>query len=57
MAEEIICGPDPEPYLAAIQEYAEAGFEHVSLHQIGPDQSGFFDFYQREIRPRFQNGE
>jgi coenzyme F420-dependent glucose-6-phosphate dehydrogenase len=54
VAEGVICEADPEQYLAAIQEYAEAGFDHVSLHQIGPDQEGFFNFYQREVSPRLQ---
>lgn len=52
VAREVPCGPDPEPILAAVREYAEAGFDHVSLHQIGPDQTGFFDFYQRELMPK-----
>jgi len=56
VAEQVICEADPERYVAAIQEYAEAGFDHVSLHQIGPDQAGFFKFYQREVSPRLQNG-
>jgi hypothetical protein len=54
VAEEIPCGPDPEPILAAIQKYADAGIDHVSLHQLGPDQAGFFDFYERELSPRLQ---
>lgn len=54
VAEKVPCGPEPEPILAAIQEYADAGIEHVSLHQIGPDQAGFFDFYERELSPRLQ---
>lgn len=52
VAEAVIVGPDPQPYLKAIKSFAEAGFTHVSLHQIGPDQDGFFDFYQRELRPQ-----
>lgn len=55
VAGEMICGPDPEPYLAALQEYADAGFDCVCLHQIGPDQSGFFDFYRRELFPELRN--
>ncbi|HET9590941.1 MAG TPA: TIGR03557 family F420-dependent LLM class oxidoreductase [Anaerolineales bacterium] len=54
VAEKVICGPDPEPCIAAIRKYAEAGFDYVSLHQIGPDQEGFFDFYQRELSVRIQ---
>jgi coenzyme F420-dependent glucose-6-phosphate dehydrogenase len=57
VAERVICEPDPERYVAAIQEYVDAGFDHVSLHQIGPDQAGFFEFYQHEVLPRLQNGK
>lgn len=52
IAESIVCGPDPERHLAAIEEYAEAGYDHVYVHQIGPDQDGFFDFYAGEVLPR-----
>ncbi|HEX6270435.1 MAG TPA: TIGR03557 family F420-dependent LLM class oxidoreductase [Anaerolineales bacterium] len=54
VAERIICGPDPEPCIAALRKYAEAGFDYVSLHQIGPDQEGFFEFYKRELSLRIQ---
>jgi G6PDH family F420-dependent oxidoreductase len=46
------CGPDPEKHLDAIREYADAGFDKVYVHQIGPDQEGFFRFYEREILPK-----
>jgi hypothetical protein len=32
----------------------QAGFDRVSLHKIGPDQEGFFNFYQREVLPGLQ---
>jgi G6PDH family F420-dependent oxidoreductase len=51
LAETIVCGPDPERYLAAVRPFAEAGFDHLSFHQVGPDQAGFFDFFERELRP------
>jgi coenzyme F420-dependent glucose-6-phosphate dehydrogenase len=53
-AEAIICGPDPERHLAGIKEYADAGYTHVWVHQVGPDQEGFFRFYEREILPKFR---
>ncbi len=31
----------------------EQGKQHVYIHQVGPDQEGFFHFYQREVLPRF----
>jgi coenzyme F420-dependent glucose-6-phosphate dehydrogenase len=51
IAESIVCGPDPERHLAAIREYVDAGYDHVYVHQVGPDQEGFFSFYEREILP------
>jgi len=53
VAESIVCGPDPERHRAAIEEYVEAGYDHVYIHQIGPDQDGFLAFYQREVLPAF----
>jgi len=50
LAEKVVCGPDPEPYLKMLQKYIDAGFDHLYLHQVGPDQAGFFDFFEREIR-------
>jgi G6PDH family F420-dependent oxidoreductase len=54
VAQVITCGPDPERHLKAIREYVDAGYDHVYVHQIGPDQEGFFDFYRREILPEFK---
>jgi coenzyme F420-dependent glucose-6-phosphate dehydrogenase len=52
IAEAVVCGPDPEPHLEQLRSAIEAGFDHVFLHQIGPDQEGFFRFYEREVLPR-----
>jgi hypothetical protein len=38
---------------AAIQEFIDAGYENVYVHQVGDDQEGFFGFYEREILPHF----
>jgi G6PDH family F420-dependent oxidoreductase len=54
VAASIVCGPDPERHREAIQEYVDAGYDHVYVHQIGDDQEGFFDFYEREILPAFR---
>jgi hypothetical protein len=52
VAAQIVCGPDPERHLEAISAYAEAGIDHVYIHQIGPDQEGALRFYADEIMPR-----
>lgn len=54
VTERIVCGPDPEKHLANIQKFIDAGFDKVYIHQVGPDQEGFFQFYQQEILPKFQ---
>jgi coenzyme F420-dependent glucose-6-phosphate dehydrogenase len=48
----IPCGPDPEKHLRAIREYIKAGYDHIFIHQIGPNQEQFMDFYAREIFPK-----
>jgi coenzyme F420-dependent glucose-6-phosphate dehydrogenase len=55
VAESIVCGPDPERHLAAIRQYAEAGYDHVCIHQVGKDQKGFVTFYAEEILPRLES--
>jgi G6PDH family F420-dependent oxidoreductase len=52
VAREVICGPDPERHIARIKEYADAGYDHVWIHQIGPDQEGFFRFFEKDILPK-----
>ncbi len=51
LAEILVLGPDPEKHLKSIREYIDAGFDHIYFHQIGPDQEGFFNFYEKEILP------
>lgn len=54
ISSSVVCGPDPEPVLEAIDRYRRSGFTHVWLHQIGPDQQGFFGFFKHEIQPRLE---
>jgi coenzyme F420-dependent glucose-6-phosphate dehydrogenase len=49
VAEKVVCGPDPDRHLEMIKRFADAGYTHVYVHQIGPDQEGFFRFYEREV--------
>ena len=50
--ETLPLGPDPDRYLDAIREFDEAGYSHVYIHQIGPDQDGFLEFARRELLPK-----
>ncbi len=53
VAEVIVCGNDPDEHRAKIEEYIDAGFDHIYMHQVGPDQEAFFRFYEREILPHY----
>jgi coenzyme F420-dependent glucose-6-phosphate dehydrogenase len=55
VAEKVVCGADADQHADSIQQYADAGFDHVYVHQVGPDQEGFFQFYERELLPRFRS--
>lgn len=46
------CGPDPEPFLAAIRQYEDAGFDELYISQIGPEQDAFFDFFADRLLPQ-----
>lgn len=54
VAKKVTCGPDPQKHMDAIEKYVKAGFDHVYVHQVGPDQTGFMRFYAREILPNLR---
>jgi G6PDH family F420-dependent oxidoreductase len=51
IAQAIPCGPDHKRHLESIREYEDAGYDHIWVHQIGPDQEGFFRFFREEVLP------
>jgi G6PDH family F420-dependent oxidoreductase len=52
VAAKVVCGPDAARHVDAIRQHARAGYGHVCVHQVGPDQEGFLQFYAREVLPR-----
>ena len=52
--EDSVLGPNPEPYIEAIQSLQANGFDHIYIHQVGQDQEGFLDFFQRTLLPRLE---
>jgi coenzyme F420-dependent glucose-6-phosphate dehydrogenase len=54
VCERVVCGADPRAHLDKIEEFADAGFDHVHVHQIGADQETFFRFYEREVLPEMR---
>jgi hypothetical protein len=51
VADEISCGPSAEHHLQAIDRYVQAGYDHIVLTQVGPEQAEFIDFFARELAP------
>ena len=52
VTEKILCSLDPEKHLEKIQKLMDMGFDHIYIHQIGPDQESFFRFYEKRILPK-----
>jgi G6PDH family F420-dependent oxidoreductase len=55
--EDTVLGPNLSSYLKAIQTMQENGFDHIYLHQIGPDQEGFIKFFKSELLPLLEKEE
>jgi len=49
VARHISCGPSLEHHLKAVNRYVEAGYDHIILVQIEPEQDAFLDFFKREL--------
>ncbi len=54
IADSVICGPDPDRIVEEIRKYADAGYSHVYLHQVGPDNPKAIEFFGAEILPAFE---
>jgi len=53
IGESVPCGPDIERHVAALQEYADAGFDEVYVQQIGTRHEQFFEVFARDVLARF----
>jgi G6PDH family F420-dependent oxidoreductase len=51
MTESMPVGPDVARYVDSVRQYLDAGIENVYIHQVGPDQAGFFRFFRDELQP------
>ena len=52
--ESVSCGPDLDRHVAAMQAYADAGFDELYVQQVGPRQEEFLELCAREILPHFR---
>ena len=53
VGQAVVCGPDVERHVANLRTYVEAGYDEVYVNQIGPEQGGFFRFYEEKVLPAF----
>ena len=50
VTESVPCGPDiTEELVKSVREFVDAGFDHLYFHNIGPDQEGFFRYWESEL--------
>lgn len=54
VAELVVCGPDADDHVEMIQQFVDAGFDHVTVHQVGPQQEAAIEFYEEEVIPSFR---
>lgn len=48
-------GDDVDAYVASIRQYAQAGFDAVSLHNVGEDHGPFLAFAEEELLPAIRD--
>jgi hypothetical protein len=46
-----VCGPAPERHYGAIGECLSAGFDHIAIHQIGPEHEDSLNSMRRKSCP------
>jgi coenzyme F420-dependent glucose-6-phosphate dehydrogenase len=49
LEDALVLGNDPAVWRAKIDEYEQAGFTHVCLHDVGEDQQGFIEFARQFV--------
>jgi G6PDH family F420-dependent oxidoreductase len=47
-------GPDVDTYVQAIKKFTDAGFDHVVLQSVGPDQESFTRFFKEQLAPKLR---
>jgi G6PDH family F420-dependent oxidoreductase len=50
VTKSVPCGPDiADDLVESVRKYVDAGYDHLYFHQIGPDQEGFFRYWEAEL--------
>lgn len=54
LAENLTAGNDAGAFVDALNKYVDAGYDHVYIHQIGPNQLEAIEFFGSEVLPAFR---
>jgi G6PDH family F420-dependent oxidoreductase len=49
VAGRTLCSADPDRHVAALNRFRDAGFDHVYVHQFGPDQQRLVALYEQNV--------
>ena len=52
LEDTLVLGNDADEYLSAIRESEDAGYSHLYVHHVGPDQDSFLEFAKNELFQR-----
>jgi G6PDH family F420-dependent oxidoreductase len=55
VAQLVSCGPSPDRHLKAIDRFVRAGYDHIILVQVGPQQDAFIDFFEHDLAPALRS--
>jgi G6PDH family F420-dependent oxidoreductase len=55
ITKQFAVGPDVERYVQHVQQYVDAGFDHIVLQNAGPDPEGFVDFFTQQLAERLRS--
>jgi G6PDH family F420-dependent oxidoreductase len=54
VGESVTCGPDSDKHAAQVRRYLDADVDEVYVQQVGPDMSGFFAAWEKEVLPQLR---
>jgi len=57
VAQRITCGPSAGRHLEAIRRFIGAGYDHIILVQVGPEQEYFLNLFRDELAPALRQEE
>lgn len=54
VAKHVVCGNSVERHVAAVEKFVKAGYDHVILLQVGPDQEALFKAFESKLGPELR---